>query len=114
MSQVAEIQLSLEQAQEAVKLGESLKRLTSNKDFKKIILEGYFEKEAVRLVHSLDDPNVSHNPSVKEAHTFSMHAISQLRSYLHNINKRAEAAEVAVEQNSAELELIRNEAAGDE
>lgn len=112
--QVAEIKLTLEEAEAKVKLGEALKRLTSNKDFKKVILEAYFEKEAVRLVHSLGDPAVAHNPSVKEEHTHSMHAIAQLRSFLFNMRAAAEQAELAVEQNTRELELIRGEEAGDD
>lgn len=114
MSQAAEIEVTVQEAEAAVKLGEALQRLQSNRDFKKIVIEGYFEKEAIRLVHSLNDPNVMHNASIKEAHTMDMHAISCLRQYFHGIRQKAEAMEVTLADSRQELERIRGEEGGDE
>ena len=45
------IERDIKEARKHVELGDSLERLLNNRDFKKVIVEGYFEKEAARLVH---------------------------------------------------------------
>ena len=52
------IDRSIKQSQAIVELGSAVDRLRSNKDFKKIVIEGYFEKEAIRLVHLKADPSM--------------------------------------------------------
>ena len=49
-NQVEEIELEINQAKEKVALKDSLEKLIKNRDFKKVITEGYFEQEAIRLV----------------------------------------------------------------
>jgi len=49
-NQVQEIEISIEQAKHLISNKDALSRLINNADFKKIITEGYFEKEASRLV----------------------------------------------------------------
>lgn len=56
VTQVQEIEQSIEQATAMVKFGSAVERLRTNKDFKAVITEGYFEQEAVRLVHLKADP----------------------------------------------------------
>ena len=50
------LELTIEQAKEKVNVMEAIDRLSQNKDFITVILEGYLEKEAVRLVHAKADP----------------------------------------------------------
>ncbi len=51
------IERDIKEARKHVELGDSLERLLNNRDFKKVIVEGYFEKEAARLVHLKADLN---------------------------------------------------------
>lgn len=50
-SALQEIEANIKQASTIVEFGTAIERLSINRDFKKVITEGYFEKEAVRLVH---------------------------------------------------------------
>jgi len=59
----AQVELSMKNARKNLDLAKSLERLRSNRDFKAVILEGYFKEEAVRLVHlrSAPDTQAPHN-----------------------------------------------------
>ena len=39
-------------------LGNALEKLKSNRDFQKLVMDGYLKDEAVRLVHLKADPNM--------------------------------------------------------
>ena len=56
--QIETIELSMAQAKSAIATMSTLNRLTANKDFEEIILKGYFEKEASRLVLLRADPSM--------------------------------------------------------
>lgn len=53
---IQSIEDSIKRNRKLVELGESLERLRGNRDFKKLVLEGYFEQEAIRLVHLKAEP----------------------------------------------------------
>lgn len=55
-NQLKEIEDSIKSARKLVELGDTLERLKSNRDFRAIVLEGYFEKEAIRLVQAKSNP----------------------------------------------------------
>ena len=57
-TEIKAIESSIKQAKSLVELGTALDRLRSNSDFKKIVGEGYFEAEAIRLVHLKADPKM--------------------------------------------------------
>lgn len=54
--QLAQVEREIAQADRVIELSDVLKRLESNRDFKKIVTELYFKEEAVRLVHLKADP----------------------------------------------------------
>lgn len=47
---IQEIESSIKEAKKIVEMGKALERLMINQDFKKLIIAGYLEQEAVRLV----------------------------------------------------------------
>lgn len=105
---IQEIELNIKQAQEFVALGNSLDRLISSRDFKKIILEGYFEKEAIRLVHLKGDVNMQ--TAERQASILrQMDSVSGLRDYLEIVSHRANAARKAIEDNESALEELAAE-----
>lgn len=89
--QIAQVEQSIQAAKDTVAFGESLTRLFSNRDFKKVILDGYFKDEAVRLVHLLSDPNTQ-SPESQVSLQKQMHAIASLRDYLRLIEQRTSQA----------------------
>jgi len=57
-SALNDIEKGIQQATVLVEFGSAISRLTNNKDFKRVIGEGYFEQEAIRLVHLKADENM--------------------------------------------------------
>jgi len=80
-SDLQEVEISIEDAREAIANKESLERLTDNPDFIRIIREGYFEKEAIRLVSVKADPEMVTDERQKQVLT-AMDGIGSLRNYL--------------------------------
>lgn len=96
---------NIKQAQKLVDLGDALERLRSNRDFKKIVLEGYFEKEAIRLVHLRSDANMQ-NVDSQKAINVQIDSIGTLAQYFQTLSIQAQMAGrgmVADEQTRAEL-----------
>jgi predicted ATPase with chaperone activity len=104
MSQDLEtIELSIKHAKKSVDLMKSLDRLTRNRDFKALFLEGYFEKEPVRLVTLKADPNMQDAES-QEAIIKQMDAIGTVRQYLSGILQMGRMAEKAIADDEATRE----------
>ena len=85
------IDRSIKQAQALVELGSAVDRLRSNKDFKKIVIEGYFEKEAIRLVHLKADPSMQSAASQQSINQ-QMDAIGAFSQYLDMVLRHADQA----------------------
>lgn len=103
---VQEIELSIEQAKEFVERGKRLERLQANPDFQEIIGKGYFEREAIRLVHLKSDPNIQ-CPEKQASIVRDMDAIGSLRWYLQVIQMQAVNAAMAIADGEEALDEIR-------
>lgn len=102
---IKEIELNIEQARTLVEFGNAMERLRNNRDFKLVIGEGYFEKEAIRLVHLKADPAMQ-TPANQESILKQMDAVGSLNQYFHLVFHRASMAEKAIvadEETCAEL-----------
>jgi hypothetical protein len=86
-----EIDGSISQHREAIEAGQSLQRLMVNRDFKRIVLDGYLAQEAVRLVHLKSDPQ-HQAPEVQTAIVSQIDAIGRLMRYLNGIRDQADIA----------------------
>lgn len=102
------IEANIKQAKELAEFGTVLARLRNSKDYKKIIVEGYFEKEAVRLVHLKSDPNMQSAAS-QESIIKQMDAIGALNQYLQVVEYRANAALSALDADEATLTELLTE-----
>lgn len=89
------IEANIKEARRIVDLGESLERLRSNRDFKKVIVEGYFEQEAIRLVHLKADPSMQSAESQKSI-VSQMDAIGSLHQYFNTVYQKASLARKAI------------------
>lgn len=108
--QIQEIELNIVQAKKMVDLGGALERLRGNKDFKKVIQEGYFEKEAVRLVHLKADPSMQ-TPERQQSIVSQMDAIGTLNQYFGSVFHQARLAAKAIDADEETLAELNAEGA---
>lgn len=104
MSNVEEIELSLENAKELVERKRQAEKLASNREFKKLVLDGYFKDEAVRLVGLSAEPTVS---AYKEQIFTEIQAISLFQQYLRNVIRLGTLAEAEMVEHEELLEEAR-------
>tara|TARA_B100001559_G_scaffold315918_2_gene318643 strand:+ start:973 stop:1314 length:342 start_codon:yes stop_codon:yes gene_type:complete len=78
---IEQLDAAISSNRKTIEQGKALARLLVNKDFKEVILKGYFEREAVRLVHLRADPNMQSAES-QASIIKQMDAISGLSDYL--------------------------------
>lgn len=95
---IQEIELNIKEAQKIVDLGASAQRLIANRDFKKVVMEMYFEKEAVRLVHLKANPAMQ-DKDRQEAIVKEMDAIGSFHQFLRTLEIQAEMARRAIEDS---------------
>lgn len=105
------IERNIREAKKVVEFGNALERLTSNRDFKKVILEGYFEKEAVRLVHLKADPSMQSAESQKSILT-QIDAIGAVTQFLNTAMHMSRLAQKSIGDDEEMLaELLKEGAA---
>lgn len=81
-----------------IEMAAALDRLKNNRDFKEVILDGYFNKEAVRLVLLKSDPQFQ-TPERQQSITAQIDAIGNLNQYFQVIYFAATQAAKAIESN---------------
>jgi hypothetical protein len=107
--EIKSLELNINQAKTMIEQGAALARLRNNRDFKLIIGNGYFELEAVRLVHLKADPSMQ-TKEHQEAVIKQIDAIGSLNMFFHSVNHRATVAQRAVEADEETLsELLVEE-----
>lgn len=107
MSDIQEIEISIEAAKEAMAKGEAVRKLSSNRDFKRVILDGLFKDEAARLVGLIADPAMKeHRNDIIEM----MIGISTLQSYLRNTMQMGRMAGEELVNLEEAADDVRNEA----
>lgn len=106
MSQIIEtLEINIKAARKTKQLGKSLANLSRNSDFKSLILEGYFEKEAIRLVALKSDPNMQDAES-QDSLIKQMDAIGGLRQYFSAVLQLSRMAEKAITDDEQTREEI--------
>lgn len=106
---IQQIERNIRAARAQIELGAALERLRQNKDFKEIVLTGYFEREAIRLVHAKAEPHLQSEESQKSI-VSQMDAIGNFRGFLDLIVRDAMLAEKSIGQ----AEEIRDEMLAEE
>lgn len=89
------IESNIKEARKIAEVGTALERLQSNRDFKKVVLEGYFEQEAVRLVHLKAEPAMQ-KPEMQQSILTQMDAIGSFAQYLDTVLHKASLATKAI------------------
>lgn len=102
------IERTVKDAKEQKALGTALERLITNRDFQKVIKQGYFADEAVRLVHAKGDP-ACQTPEKQASIIRQMDSISNLGQYFQTILHAAGMADKSIEEGEAALDEMRAE-----
>jgi hypothetical protein len=102
------VEVSIEQAREAIEKGEALKRLLKNKDFESIVTEGYFENEAIRNVMAKTSPSCMDADSQLMIDD-GIKAIGIFRQYLMHIRRTADIASTTLEESRMTLAELNEE-----
>jgi hypothetical protein len=106
-SEIEEVELSIEHARQLVERGQMAERLSRNKEFKTLVLEGYFVNEAARLALLYSDPNV---PSEMREHLLrDISAPGCFKRYLSSIVQMGHVAERELREHMETLDEIRAE-----
>tara|TARA_R110002096_G_scaffold272377_1_gene466011 strand:- start:210 stop:560 length:351 start_codon:yes stop_codon:yes gene_type:complete len=109
---IEEFELTIAEARKHTDLADALERLGKNKDFKSLILTGYLEEEAVRLVALKAVPQMLGDDMQKKILT-SIDGIGALTQYFSMINNVGAQAQIAIEDaNEAIVDIGREEDEG--
>ena len=106
--QLEQIEIDIATAQEHADRADALQRLHENKDFRKIVLEGFFKDEASRVVLLKADPNVQGDSEQKHIDRI-ITSIGGLRQYFGTIYQMGNMAHRALEEHKATREEILQE-----
>lgn len=93
--QLAKLEQSITENRKTAELGDALNRLMVNRDFRKIILEGFFETEAVSLVRLKGHPAHQSAESQKQI-LMQMDAIGVLSAYFEKVVSAADLARKSI------------------
>ena len=104
-TELQQIESSIKASDELIEVGKCLERLYNNRDFIKVIKEGYFEKEAIRLVHLKADPAMQSAAS-QQSITQQMDAIGAFSQYLDMALRHADQARKQVASDEATRDEI--------
>jgi hypothetical protein len=107
-NQIKVIEESIKSAKKLVELADALERLKSNKDFKTIVMEGYFEKEAIRLVQAKSNPSLQ-SPEMQKSIITQIDSIGNLNLFFTTLVQQAAMARKSIEQDEAAIEEIAAE-----
>ena len=108
--QLGQLEITIEEAKQSIEKAEALHRIAKNPDFKLLISDGYFVKEASRLVLSKAMPDAS-NPAIQQDYDNSITAIGYLKRYFAQIIGMANMAEKSLRESEQTREDILNEGA---
>ena len=89
MNELDQVEREIAGYKNQVALGELLVRLSSNKDFKALILDGFLRDNAVRLVHLKSHP-AQQKPESQIAILREIDSIGALSGYFRAIHQQAE------------------------
>lgn len=107
-SEIEQIESNIRQHRELIEQGARVERLSKNADFKKLVMQGYFEQEAIRLVHLKADPAMQ-TPERQESIIKQIDAIGALHQYFHVISQQADLAEKSIAADEAMREELLRE-----
>jgi hypothetical protein len=108
---IKQVEMSIEEAKHNVENRDLVLSLSKHPDFRKLIMRGYFEQEAIRLVH-LKGAQGMQSPEQQMLVNNAMLAISNLKQYFDNLVQMGNVSEKALaEHEKTREELLAEDAA---
>ena len=108
-----QIEISIEEAKKLIDTADALSRLHKNKDFIKVIVEGYFKEESARAVLLRADPEMASDSLQKQVNDI-ITSIGGLHSYFHKTFGLAGMARESQKNDEVMREEILAEQLGEE
>lgn len=102
---LSEIDQSIANNKLIVEQAEALKRLQQSRDFKKVIVEGYLNNLAVKLVHLKGHPS-SKDQAEQQSIMAQLDAIGHFNQYLNQITAAAEQAKKVMDADEQTREEL--------
>lgn len=112
MSTVSEFQAQRKTCEELVELRDMALRLSENRDFRKLFIEGFFRDEAARMVQLSEDPILTREQQ-HDALRMAQ-ATGHAKRYLSMLVVRGNSAAKDIIDLDEQLEELRREEAADE
>lgn len=106
MNHTRNIDNEIKRSKKDIEMGESLARLEKNRDFRKVILNGYLEEYVLALVTQRSMPEFRKVEDVIESNLRKLDACSELKQYIRAIHAQANHAEYKLPQQESEREAI--------
>jgi hypothetical protein len=106
-SDIEQIELSISEARKMVEKGRMAEELSTNRLFKKLVLDGYFMEEAARLVHLSSDPNLPEN--IRTVVMRDINGPGAFKRYLSTLVQMGRMAAQEIRDAEQTLDEIRQE-----
>lgn len=105
------VELSIQEARKYVARRDAAIRLADNRDFKNLILDGYFKEEAARLTGLLGERPAPGEtlPFTREMIMADLEAIAALQRYMRLIVQQGDIMEKEIDVNTEALSVMRSE-----
>lgn len=107
MSEVKEIEQSIEVLKNQIALKDQVLKLERNRDFRAVILEGFCTKEAAKYIQTAGDPNLG--KTEREDSLNLALASGHVLRFLNAVKAMGNAAEGRLPRYESELEVARAE-----
>lgn len=108
MSDIQELEVQIEDAKAAIKLGDSVERLFKNRDFKAVICNEYFKEYAAGLVMQKSVPAMQ-TPEHQLAIENALIGIGELNQFLTTLRMRGKHMEHQMAAQEATLDELQAE-----
>ena len=102
MDRINQLEASIDHAKARVEKAKAVLALFDNANFQEVVVKGYFEKEAIRMVACYGDGTGT--PEMLADLQKDMHAVGAFRRYLSMIIQDGRQAESDVRQNQETLQ----------
>jgi hypothetical protein len=109
MSDIEEVEISIQHAKKLVERKNMVEKLSSNREFRKLILEGYLVDEAARLVGLSADPL---QKAYRDDIILSLQGISSFRQFMQTTVRMGQVAENELFEHVEMLDELRAETDG--
>jgi hypothetical protein len=108
--EVRNIDIEIEQAKKSIALRDALVRLEKNRDFRKVVTEGFLKEFALNTIAVRGRPEFRNSEALMESNTRKLDAMGELHEYFRNVKSNGLMMESAL----SEAQELRDEVAMEE